>query len=86
MLFLSNFLVGLSCTLFLFVLSIIVVLSFKAIYLTAKEFTEKRPKSITQEEKPKKKRVRKPKSDSAVIHSVEIDPTKVDKIYVKKSS
>ena len=83
---LSNFLVGFSCTFFLFVLSVIIALSFKAIYLSAKDLSQKQPSPTTNEQKTKKKRHRKPTSKSGVIRSVEIDPNEIDKIYVKKSS
>ncbi len=81
---LSNFFVGLSCTFFLFILSVIIALSIKVIYLTAQDLKKQSPSIET--EKPRKKRTKKPKSQSGVVHSVEIDPTKIDKIYVKKSS
>ena len=83
---LSNFLVGFSCTFFLFIISVIFALSFKAIYLSAKDLSQKQNNPILSQSKPKKKRHRKPKSQSGVIRSVELDPTEIDKIYVKKSS
>ena len=84
---LSNFFVGFSCTFFLLIISVIIALSIKAIYLTAKDLSQSKNFSIPKEQPlPKKKRSKKPKSQSGVIHSVEIDPTKIDKIYVKKSS
>ena len=83
---LSNFLVGFSCTFFLFILSVIIALSVKAIYLMAKDLSQNQTTPNQNEQKQKKKRVKKPKSQSGVIHSVEIDPTQIDKIYVKKSS
>ena len=82
---LSSFLVGFSCTLFLFVLSFLFTISFKALYLYVKDFSPKKAQSLPEEKK-KKKQTNKPKTKSGVIRSVEIDPTQIDKIYVKKSS
>lgn len=86
MLFLSNFLVGFSCTLFLFIISLIIVLSFRLIYLTAKDLAQKQPEPKPKEKRKKRKKPNVAESQPAVVHSVEIDPTKIDKIYVKKSS
>ena len=83
---LSNFLVGFACTLFLFVLSVIIALSIKAIYLSVKEISQRQYTQTEKEQTPKTKRTRTPKKTTGVIRSVEIDPNQIDKIYVKKSS
>ena len=83
---LSSFLVGFSCTFFLFILSVIIALSIKVICLTAKDLSQGQTNISQKEQIPKKKRLKKSKSQAGVIHSVEIDPTQIDKIYVKKSS
>ena len=83
---LSSFLVGFSCTFFLFILSVIIALSIKVICLTAKDLSQNQNNPIPNEQKLKKKRLKKPKNQSGVIRSVEIDPNQIDKIYVKKSS
>ena len=83
---LSNFLVGFSCTFFLLIISVIIALSIKAIYLTAKDLSRNQPPPPQKAQTPKKKYRKKPKAPSGVIRSVEIDPNEIDKIYVKKSS
>ncbi len=89
--FASNFFLGLICTLFLFVLSVIITLGIKTLLLTYLDFEKKpepskEPKPLTQKSKqtaPKKSR--RPKSPSTVVRSIEIDPEQIDKIYVKKT-
>ena len=89
--FASNFFLGLICTLFLFVLSVIITLGVKTLLLVYLDFEKtpepsKEPKPLTQKSKqtaPKKSR--RPKSPSKVVRSIEIDPEQIDKIYVKKT-
>ena len=83
---LSNFLVGFSCTFFLFIISLIIALSIKAIYLTAKDLSRNQTPPTTKVQTPKKRHRKKSKAQSGIIRSVEIDPNEIDKIYVKKSS
>lgn len=83
--FLTSFLMGLSCTLFLFVLSVILVLGVKMLVLMVKDLRS--PQQISQPQKKRKRTRANPKPKQAtVVRSIEIDPSQVDKIYVKKSS
>ena len=90
---LVSFFNGFLSTLFLFILSGVVVIGAKVIQLYLKELfpkSEITPPLVEQptpklEPSPRKKMQRKnPKKQSAVIKSIEIDPRQVDKIYVKK--
>ena len=90
---LVSFFNGLLSTLFLFILSGVIVIGAKTIQLYLKEFFPKAeitPPPIEQPPPqvattPKKKTTRKkPSKTSAVIKSIEIDPKQVDRIYVKK--
>ncbi len=90
--FASNFFLGLICTLFLFVLSVIITLGIKTLYLMYLDFTKKPQPSNENKQPPHKSRQttsKKPKPKKApshIIRSIEIDPEQIDKIYVKKSS
>ena len=82
---LSSFLVGFLSTSFLFVLSLIIVLGVKYLRLMIKDFMVKdTPKVQDKAPSPVRKRKRrKPQSDK---RSIEIDPSEIDRIFVKKSS
>lgn len=83
--FLSSFLIGLTCTLFLFVLSVVLVLGVKMLGLIIKDL--KSPQQTAPIQKKRKRTSSKPKpKQTGVVRSIEIDPSQVDKIYVKKSS
>ena len=90
--FASSFLLGLVCTLFLLVLSVIITLGVKMLYLMHFDFAE--TKETDNESKPNKgkskkpspKNTAKPKPIPKAIRSIEIDPEQIDKIYVKKTS
>ncbi len=90
--FASNFFLGLICTLFLFVLSVIITLGVKTLYLMYLDFAKKPQPSNENKQPPQKSRQttsKKPKPKKApsnIIRSIEIDPEQIDKIYVKKSS
>ena len=82
---LSSFLVGFLSTAFLFVLSIIIVLGVKYLLILIKSFTVKDLPKTSENKNPssykrKKRKVLTPQ------RSIEIDPSQVDRIYVKKSS
>ena len=82
-----SFTIGLLCTAALFALCFLTVvggktaLSYIKRYLPAKKIEAPPP----TENKPQKKTPRTPKSPQ-VVRSIEIDPSTVDRIYVKKSS
>ena len=90
--FASSFLLGLVCTLFLLVLSVIITLGVKMLFLMYFDFAK--TKELTKQEKPNKaknkeispKKTTKPKPIPKAIRSIEIDPEQIDKIYVKKTS
>ena len=83
---LSSFLAGFFSTVFLFILSVILVLGVKSLQTLIKEFFTK-PQPSEQEIKkqppsPKRKKRKAPSPQ----RSIEIDPSEIDRIYVKKSS
>ena len=81
----TSFLLGLTCTLVLFILCYVVVVGIKYIYLSLGNFYKKpTPKNVNAVHKPNQKR-QQPKKSNAPIRSIEIDPEQIDKIYVKKS-
>ena len=80
---LSSFLAGFLSTAFLFVLSVIIALGIKTLDLLIKELAEEKP---SPESKPKKARHKKRRKKTAPQRSIEIDPSQIDRIYVKKSS
>ena len=83
--FVFNFLLGLICTLFLLVISVIIVLGIKALGFFSTGFTKK---PQVNQPKPKKHAPKKPKPlkhASNIVRSIEIDPEQIDKIYVKKT-
>ncbi len=84
---LSSFFVGFLCTAFLFVLSIILTLGIKSLFLLVKDFLDKRTIKQTREEiKQPAPPKRKKRKVSNIQRSIEIDPSEIDRIYVKKSS
>ena len=80
---LSSFLAGFLSTAFLFVISVIIALGIKTLDLLIKELAEEKP---SPESKPKKARRKKRRKTTAPQRSIEIDPSQIDRIYVKKSS
>ncbi len=82
---LSSFLVGFLSTAFLFVLSIIIVLGVKYLLIIIKSFTVKDAPMKSENKKPSSYKRKKRKAISPQ-RSIEIDPSQVDRIYVKKSS
>ncbi|MBO7149432.1 MAG: hypothetical protein J6V71_00905 [Clostridia bacterium] len=83
---LSSFLVGFLSTSFLFVLSLIMVLGVKYLHLIIKDLLaqDTPPEEMGKKPSPARKRKKhKPKHDK---RSIEIDPSEIDKIFVKKSS
>lgn len=90
---LVSFFNGFLSTLFLFILSSVVVIGAKAIQIFLKELFPKleipqqpiEQPPIPPKEQPKKRSPqKKPSKSSAIIKSIEIDPNQVDRIYVKK--
>lgn len=88
---LVSFFNGFLSTLFLFVLSGIIVIGAKILQVFFQKTFPKTQivqKPIPQETPPpppKKARQKKSSSNRAVIKSIEIDPKKVDRIYVKRN-
>ena len=89
--FASSFLLGLVCTLFLLILSVIITLGVKMLCLMYLDFSknqdtskEIKPKQSKKQPSPKKPAKHKP--TPRAIRSIEIDPEQIDKIYVKKTS
>ena len=80
--FLATFCLFVSCTL--------IVFGTKFVFLVIKEYLPKNEISIPEENKKplphQKKRAKVYSSSIKPIRSIEIDPTKIDRIYVKKSS
>ena len=87
--FSKSFVLGLICTLFLFVISVIITLGVRTLYLIyvdhLKKYTSHQIK--TPSPKPKTQAPKSPKSTkkAKIIGSIEIDPEQIDKFYVKKS-
>lgn len=83
--FIISFSLGMFGVLILFFSSCVMVFLAKSLILTLKKYA---PKKAVQEEPPKKpappKREKPPKSPP-VIRTIEIDPSQVDRIYVKKA-
>ncbi len=81
MTFSLSLLLGFISTIGFFVLSYVVVVGAKTLYVAIKKFFPKKEEQITpppvKEQAPKKPKI---------VKSIEIDPALVDKIYVKKSS
>lgn len=85
----SSFIIGFLYTASLFFLCFFLVLGIKSVYLALKKYLgEKLYKQLAPPPTPEpiKKAVRKRKSASKPIRSIEIDPDKIDRIYVKKIS
>ena len=89
-LLLSGFVGDFLATLALFAICVILVFGAKFSILVIKEYLPKKEIYIPQENKkplpPRKKRAKVYSSSIKPIRSIEIDPTKIDRIYVKKSS
>ena len=82
---LSSFITGFLSTAFLFAISVILVLGVKALYLAIKDFFAQKTPPETEIKKPPAPR-RKRRKTPAPQRSIEIDPSEIDRIYVKKSS
>ncbi|MBE5754032.1 MAG: hypothetical protein E7340_01670 [Clostridiales bacterium] len=84
--FIISFSLGMFGVLILFFISLVIVFLAKLLILTIKKNTAKNP--VVQEAPPQKpaqpKREKPPKSPP-VIRTIEIDPSQVDRIYVKKA-
>lgn len=83
---LSSFFVDFLSTSFLFVLSLIIVLGVKYLRLIIKDLLVQDTTPEEPDKKPspvRKRKKRKPKHDK---RSIEIDPSEIDRIFVKKSS
>lgn len=84
--FIISFSLGMFGVLILFFISLVIVFLAKLLILTIKKNTAKNP--VAQEAPPQKpappKREKPPKSPP-VIRTIEIDPSQVDRIYVKKA-
>ena len=74
---------GLICTAGLFLISFIIVVSAKALI----DYIKRRLPKKQMEQKPQPSEQKKPqKKKSATVRSIEIDPSQIDRIYVKKIS
>ena len=82
---LSSFLAGFLSTSFLFVLSLLIVFGVKYITLIAKEIAMRNSLQASNQVKRTPRKRKKPKTQSPE-RSIEIDPSQIDRIYVKKSS
>ncbi len=82
--FLLSFILGFLSTFGLFVLSMVLVLGVKALVSGLKI----KPHKTQVQEKPENKTqtVKKPVRKPRPVRSIEIDPEKVDRIYVRKIS
>ncbi len=83
--FIVSFSLGMFGVLILFFISLVIVFLAKTLILTIQKYAPK--KTVIQEEPPKPappKREKPPKSPP-VIRTIEIDPSQVDRIYVKKA-
>ena len=81
--FFSSFAIGLFCTASLFVLSFFIVIGAKTVYETLKNILKKEQITPTPK-KPSSPKPKKPKTPP-IVKSIEIDPSQVDRIYVKKA-
>lgn len=78
-----SFITGLICTAGLFLISFIIVVSAKALI----DYIKRRLPKKQVEQKPQPPEQKKPqKKKSATVRSIEIDPSQIDRIYVKKIS
>lgn len=83
--FFISFTLGFLCTAALFCLCFLVVLGGRVIYLSISRLTPQKSQQPVGREnykKPQKQSTPVPKA----VRSIEIDPSKIDRIYVKKSS
>ena len=83
--FFISFALGFLCTASLFMLCLIVVLGGKTLIKNLYRLIPAKPVAVSQKQEPKPKPPRVQKSPQ-VVRSIEIDPSTVDRIYVKKSS
>lgn len=90
LLLLTGFITDFLATFCLFILCIIAVLGTKYFIILIKEYLPKNKISIPKKSKkplqPQKKVAKANSNEVKPIRSIEIDPTQVDRIYVKKSS
>lgn len=82
---LSSALEGLFGTIALFIISCILVVGSKVIFLKLKSILPKKQPPL-EPVTPAKQTVKKPRKKPATIRSIEIDPAEIDRIYVKKIS
>ena len=83
----SSFLTGFLSTSLLFAISLILALGIQYLRLTIKGFCEKNnPSQTIESKKSSSPYKRKKRRASSQKRSIEIDPSQIDKIYVKKSS
>ncbi len=82
---LTSFLAGLLSTTFLFILSVIIALGIKTLNLIIKDLAVQNKASLTKPKKPSSPK-RKRQKPPVPQRSIEIDPSEIDRIYVKKSS
>lgn len=85
---LTSFILGLLSTVSLFLISLILVVGTKSVYLYLKEFLFPTPVKVEKVEKPQNTpRPRKKKQTQYTpVKSIEINPDEVDRIYVRKIS
>ncbi|MBE5733951.1 MAG: hypothetical protein E7347_02740 [Clostridiales bacterium] len=84
--FIVSFILGLICTASTFTISLIIVLGAKSLLKHLSRLAPAKPVATCQKDKEiKPKPPRAPKTPQ-VVRSIEIDPSTVDRIYVKKSS
>ncbi|MBQ7235929.1 MAG: hypothetical protein IKB30_00265 [Clostridia bacterium] len=82
-----SFTLGFLCTAMLFALCFLSVIGTKTVFLYIKRFLPAKKIEIPPpEDKPKKKTAPRAPKSPQVVRSIEIDPSTVDRIYVKKSS
>lgn len=92
--FLVPFISGLACLIALFALSLFLVLGGKFFYIWIKQFFPSSKSNLPSEQEkptPVKKQTPKPRNRQSVkkpspVRSIEIDPSQIDRIYVKKTS
>ena len=82
---LSSFLVGFLSTAFLFIMSVIIVLGIKTLLIMIKDLAVQNTPPVAENKKPSPPKRKKRKVISPQ-RSIEIDPSQIDRIYVKKSS
>lgn len=82
--FFISFTVGFLCTVALFCICFLLVLGGRVIFLFISRYAPQQPQAVNNDsyKKPPRKSTPVPKP----VRSIEIDPSKIDRIYVKKSS